>query len=50
MAKSRRSSGCYFLRGNARALARGKLSRRVSSPSKGEDGGGGKWAVCEMRT
>ena len=50
MAKSRWSSGCYSLRGNARALARGKLPRQISSPLKGEDGGGGKWAVCEMQT
>ena len=48
MAKSQRSSGCYSPRGNARALARGKLTRQISSPMKGEDQGGGKGAVCKV--
>ena len=48
MAKSQRSSGCYSPRGNARALARGKLPRQISSPMKGEDQGGGKGAVCKV--
>jgi hypothetical protein len=48
MAKSQRSSGCYSPRGNARALARGKLPCRISSPLRGEEGGGGKGAVCKV--